>query len=95
MLKRGWFLVSPVTIENCFRKAGFLVNDDTSDVDEMQKVLNVSEFCEAIQKDFEAFVDCDKEAECFGNLTDAEICDSVKRNREEMVNSEEENEEEA
>ena len=39
-------------------------------------VIRVSEFGEAIQEeDFEAFVDCDKEAECFGNLTDAEICD--------------------
>ena len=80
-LKLAWFLVSPATIENCFRKADFLVSDDTSDVDKMQKVLDVLKFGEAIQKeDFEAFVDCDKEAECFGNLTDAEICDSVKRN---------------
>ena len=52
--------------------------------------MDESEFGEAIQKeDFEAFVDCDKEAECFGNLTDAEICDSVKRNREGMVALEE------
>ena len=54
------------------------------------------EFGETIQKeDFEAFVDCDKEAECFGNLTDAEICDSVERNREGMVDLEEDDEEEA
>lgn len=45
-----------------------------------------SEFGEAIQEeDFEAFVDCDKEAECFENLTDAEICDSVKLNRQGML----------
>jgi ribosomal protein L9 len=51
------------------------------------------EIGEAIQEeDFEAFVDCDKDAECFGNLTDAEICDSVKQNREEMVDLEEEEE---
>ena len=57
----------------------------------MQKVLDVWKFGEAIQKeDFEVFVDRDKEAECFGNLTDAEICDSVKRNREGMVDLEEE-----
>jgi hypothetical protein len=65
-------------------------------VDEMQEVLDVSEFGEAIQEeDFEAFVDCDKEAKCFGNLTDAEICDSVKLNRQGMVDLEEEDEEEA
>ncbi|CAF3992847.1 unnamed protein product [Rotaria magnacalcarata] len=47
------------------------------------EVLDVSEFGEAIQEeDFKAFVDCDKEAECFGNLTDGEICDSVKLNRQ-------------
>ena len=96
MLKRACFLVSPATIENCFRKAGFLVSDDTSDVDKMQKVFDVWEFGEAIEKeDFEAFVDCDKEAECFANLTDTEICDSVKRNREGMVDLEEDDEEEA
>ena len=54
-------------------------------------VIRVSEFGEAIQEeDFEAFVDCDKEAECFGNLTDAEICDSVKQNRQGVVDLEEE-----
>ncbi len=47
------------------------------------------------EEDFEAFVDCDKEAECFGNLIDAEICDSVKLNRQGMVDLEEEDEEEA
>ena len=73
MLKRPWLLVSSATIENYFRKADFLGSDDTSDVDKMQKVLDVSEFGEVIQKeDFEAFVNCDKEAECFGDLTDAE-----------------------
>ncbi len=39
---------------------------------------------------FEAFVDCDKEAECFGNLTDDQICDSVKLNRQGMADLEEE-----
>jgi hypothetical protein len=54
------------------------------------------EFGEAIQEeDFEAFVDCDKETECFGNLTDAEICDSVKLDRQGMVDLEEGDEEEA
>ena len=47
------------------------------------------------EEDFEAFVDCDKEAECFGNLTDEQICDSVKLNRQGMADLEEEDEEEA
>ncbi|CAF3529210.1 unnamed protein product [Rotaria socialis] len=91
MLKRAWFLFSPATIENCFRKAGFPVIDKISNVNEMQMVLDVSEFCEAIQEeDFEAFVDCDKEAECFGNLTDDEISDSVKLYRQGIAGLEEE-----
>jgi hypothetical protein len=56
-------------------------------------MLDFSEFGEAIQEeDFEASVDCDKEAECFGNLTNAEIRDSVKLNRQGMVDLEEEEE---
>jgi hypothetical protein len=95
MLKRAWFLVSPTTIQNCFRKAGFLVNGNTNNVDEIQEALEVLEFNEAIQEeDFKAFVDCDKEAECFGNLTDVEICDAVKLNRQGMADLEEEDEEE-
>jgi hypothetical protein len=51
----------------------------------------VSEFGEAIQEeDFKAFVHCHKEAECFGNLTDGEICDSVKLNRKGKIDLEEE-----
>jgi len=42
-----------------------------------------------------SLVDCDKEAECFGNLTDGEIYDSVKLNRQEKIDLEEEDEEEA
>jgi hypothetical protein len=46
------------------------------------------------EEDFKAFVDCDKEAECFGNLTDVEICDAVKLNRQGMADLEEEDVEE-
>ncbi|CAF0970579.1 unnamed protein product [Rotaria magnacalcarata] len=54
-------------------------------------VLDVSEFGEVIQEeDFEAFADCDKEAECFGNLTDDEIWDSMKLYRQGMADLEEE-----
>ncbi|CAF1484784.1 unnamed protein product, partial [Adineta ricciae] len=95
MLKRAWFLVSPTTIENCFRKASFLVNVNNNDVDKWQEVLDISEFGNAIQEEgFRAFVDCDEEAECFGTLTDAEICDSVKLNRDGMVDLEEDEEDE-
>lgn len=91
MLKRAWFLVSSSTVENCFRKAGFLGGDSS---DEVLESLNASEFGEFIQEaEFNTFIDCDQEAECFGNLTDAEICHSVKRNRQE-TNLEEEKEEE-
>ncbi len=46
------------------------------------------------EEDFEAFADCDQEAECFRNLTDDEICASVKLNRQGMDDLEEEEDKE-
>lgn len=82
MLKRAWFLVSPSTIENCFRKAGFLNCIENQESTEPDPLENFGDFIE--EEDFGAFIDCDNDVECFGNLTDNEICDIVKRNQVEM-----------
>ena len=64
---------APTSIENCYRKAGFPIMADNCDVDE---IFDATEFGGVMQKEeFVAFVDCDKEAVCFGTVTDAEICD--------------------
>lgn len=80
MLKRAWFLVSPTTIENCFRKAGFSKNGDADeDTDDGMEELDTADLGKVIQpEEFDAYVDCDKDVECFGSLTDAEICETVK-----------------
>ena len=49
---------------------------DNCDVDDVDEIFDATEFGGVMQKEeFVAFVDCDKEAVCFGTVTDAEICD--------------------
>lgn len=96
MLKRAWFLVSPTTISNCFRKAGIQrkaesesleKNNESVDIDTVAEIFSQPEFVDFIgSEEFEAFVDCDNDADCFGSLTDNEICDLVKRNRQTCIN---------
>lgn len=90
MLKRAWFLVSPTTIRNCFRKAGFVIDSTDIELDEVPETQPYAEISEIIEEaEFNAFVDCDNEAECFGSLSDNEICAMIKRNRQEAVEVEE------
>ncbi|CAF1455089.1 unnamed protein product [Adineta ricciae] len=85
------FSFHPLRSKTVFEKLVFFVNVNNNDVDKWQEVLDISEFGNAIQEEgFKAFVDCDEEAECFGTLTDADICDSVKLNRDGTVDLEEE-----
>lgn len=84
MLKRSWFLVSPTTITNCFRKAGFIA-DEANCEEEIDELQTQMEDIGLSAEDFTAFIDCDSNLECYGTLSDQEICASVKRGVDEEV----------
>ena len=75
MLKRSVFLMKPSTISNCFSKAGFEVNTEStivSEDDEPEVVLpGIS------SEEFTAFVDIDENYQTSGVFTDQEICEQI------------------
>ena len=73
------------------------IEKTSTDLDDGEsQSIDDSEFGGAISgEDFENFVDCDKDGECFGTLTDTEICSMVKRNHDgEVVDVEDEDDDE-
>lgn len=91
MIKRAWWLVTPTTIQNCFRKGGFLQDPSscsnmTDEDDEVTIDLAISE------TEFLDYLRCDDELECYGSLTDEEILHQVADhgNNEFMVEEESE-----
>uniref|UniRef100_A0A8C4WZC2 HTH CENPB-type domain-containing protein n=1 Tax=Eptatretus burgeri TaxID=7764 RepID=A0A8C4WZC2_EPTBU len=81
MLKWALFMVMPQTIANCFKKVGFVKrsedeerdseHDDEEDVAEALHVQGIT------QQEFLSFVNIDEGAECYGEMTDQEIVDTV------------------
>ena len=81
MLKRAWWLVTPTTIQNCFKKAGFL-NLDTVDDVEIREVEQLDGITAA---DFNDVVACDDTLECYGSVDDDEICQDVISKRPKLI----------
>ncbi|XP_050338643.1 tigger transposable element-derived protein 6-like [Bactrocera neohumeralis] len=84
--KRAWWLVKKETIENCFRKGGFFIENNSSDV--VEEVIDVT----IDPTEFEEYVNCDKELECFGTLTEDEIVSSLLDENSSEASSEENSE---
>lgn len=73
MLKRSLFLLSPVSIENCFKKA-------------WQEVPEIEESVSSEDEDFENFVSIDDNVATSGPLSLQEICDNHRENNEVEIN---------
>ncbi|XP_049304080.1 tigger transposable element-derived protein 6-like [Bactrocera dorsalis] len=86
--KRSWWLVKKETIENCFRKAGFFIENNSSDV--VEEVIDVT----IDPTEFKEYVNCDKELECFGTLTEDEIVSSILDGKSSEASSEENSQDE-
>ena len=73
MAKRAWSLITPQTIQNCFKKAGFqLVNNvDDTDTEVVPPEIDLPE--SITFHDFNSIVDCDADEACYGELSDADI----------------------
>ncbi|XP_049304027.1 tigger transposable element-derived protein 6-like [Bactrocera dorsalis] len=70
-IKRAWWLVKSDTIRNCFQKAGFQVEDIS--FDPIEEIVDVP-----IEiHNFDEYVACDSDIDCFGVLTDEEIVKDV------------------
>ena len=70
------FMLTPGSIQNCFRKAGFRSDiPENSQVQEVEETFDSPE--EMNQEYFQNFVDADAAVPSSGDLTDNEICQEV------------------
>jgi hypothetical protein len=98
MIYSAWNEVKVSTIQNCFSKCGFIINDieDECDFEEnFDEVWETAQRLLDIDIDFEEFVECDEDLAVNQNLTEEKIIEEIisKRNAntsEELIESDEE-----
>uniref|UniRef100_A0A914X438 DDE-1 domain-containing protein n=1 Tax=Plectus sambesii TaxID=2011161 RepID=A0A914X438_9BILA len=90
MIERAWRSVTPTTIQNCFRKAGFLKtgDDEAPEVEEMVAQPQMPE------DEFNNYVNCDEHLDCSGELTIKDILEEVRPQGNGQDKEEEDEEEE-
>lgn len=71
IIKRSWWLVTPQTITNCFRKCGIFIESESNEP-EISEILLGSEYNSFL----EDMSDLEKR-DCFGTLSDDEIINDV------------------
>ena len=79
MLKRAFFLLTPSTIYNCFRKASFVLHVPRQKQRENEEI-NIPEanpLEEFTAQQFNEFLDIDFGEQCSGVMTDQEICAEI------------------
>ncbi|XP_055904281.1 tigger transposable element-derived protein 6-like [Eupeodes corollae] len=82
MIKRAWWMVTPLTIKNCFRKAGLTFNSDEEV--EVEPVDEENNFPTAIREEIDYLVNIDQDLPCFGDMTDEDIINEAALQFEEL-----------
>ncbi|XP_061391547.1 tigger transposable element-derived protein 4-like, partial [Musca vetustissima] len=67
IIKRCWWLATPQTIQNCFKKAGIFKDDESKEPDITENILD-----DEYSTFFEEMSDLEKH-DCFGTLNETEI----------------------
>ena len=78
MMKRALFMVKPSTIQNCFKKAGFVIESQAEVEEILDENDQVSPPSGMEQTDFDKFISFDDCTHCYGELTDTDITRGIK-----------------
>lgn len=73
MLQNAWCSISESMIVDCFQKAGFYADDVYCLEQSPDTSKEATELKELLQEEFDAFVECDKDVECFQTGTDSVV----------------------
>ncbi|XP_069108937.1 tigger transposable element-derived protein 4-like [Argopecten irradians] len=78
MLTRAWRAVTPTTISNCYSKAGFRPLPASDDNDDLTTQNTEPTPTHMTRDEFEEYVDIDATADCHGEVSTADLCDTVR-----------------
>ena len=78
MMKRALFMVKPSTIQNCFKKAGFVIESQAEVEEILDENDQVSPPSGMEQTDFDEFISFDDRTQCYGELTDTDTTRGIK-----------------
>ena len=78
MMKRALFMVKSSTIQNCFKKAGFVIESQVEVEEILDENDQVSPPSGLEQTDFDEFISFDDRTQCYGELTETDITRDIK-----------------
>jgi hypothetical protein len=90
LIEQSWRLVTPTTIQNCYRKAGFAKAAEEGEELEVEGAVVQLQIPE---NEFNDYVECDATLDCYGELSADDIVNEVRQQRSDRDGEEEEQEE--
>ena len=84
MMKRALFMVKPSTIQNCFKKADFVIESQAEVGEILDENDQVSPPSGIEQTDFDEFISFDDPTQCYGELTDTDITRGIKSDNQDF-----------